>query len=260
MRTTGIVAGVVLLFVAVLSVGMAQDEVATYVKGAMCIACHKGLNKELVERFQATKHYKVGQKDDNGEPPKLAEMKPAEIYRRSVGFNPEDNSFVDPGVGCQSCHGAGSLHLKAKGDEEKRATMKRPDKLDTPHKKLSVCGRCHGQYTIGDKPFAADYKFGDDLFAIEGFKLTEVTQPGPFQQLNEFMASKHGEKDVTCVTCHTAHETTEAKPQLRKPVPDLCLQCHAQEHKCTVAADKVKAGDTCATCHMAGGRHTFKAQ
>jgi len=50
----------------------------------------------------------------------------------------------------------------------------------------------------------------------------------------------------------------QGKPQLRQAVPDLCLQCHGEAHKCTVPADQVKAGDTCATCHMPHGRHVFK--
>jgi predicted CXXCH cytochrome family protein len=133
-----------------------------------------------------------------------------------------------------------------------------PLALETPKQKLSLCGRCHGDYTVNDKPFAEGLEPGGDLFALPGFKLNEITTPGPFQQLNELESSKHGEHDVTCLSCHTSHETTAAAPQLRKAVPDLCLECHTDAHKCTVAADKVTEGATCATCHMPGGRHIFK--
>jgi len=135
--------------------------------------------------------------------------------------------------------------------------MKRIDELETPRQKLSVCGRCHGEYTVGDQPFAAEFKTGDDLFAREDFKLAEITTPGPFQQLNELESSKHGEHDVTCITCHTSHEETEAKPQLRQAMPELCLQCHGEEHPCTVAPEQIPEGATCATCHMPEGRHVF---
>jgi predicted CXXCH cytochrome family protein len=228
-----------------------EEAPATFVKNAMCLACHKATNPDMIARFQETKHAKVELKD---------EMKPLDLYRRTVGFDPADNTYYEKGVGCQSCHGAGSLHLKAQGEEAKRATMKRVDKLDTPKKKLSVCGRCHGAYHIGEATFAAGFKPGADLWAIEGFKLDEITEPGPFQQLNELESSRHGAQDVTCITCHTSHESTEAKPQLRKPVPELCLQCHSEAHKCTVAADKIPEGATCATCHMPGGRHLFAVQ
>lgn len=226
----------------------AQETPPTYVKNMLCLACHKARDKESIERYQATKHAQVELTDD---------MKPVDVYRRTVGFKPADNTYYEKGIGCQACHGAGSAHTKSK-PEDKKATMKRIDQLETPRQKLSVCGRCHGQYTIGDQPFAADFKTGDDLWKMEGFKLAEITEPGPFQQLNELEASKHGEHDVTCITCHTSHEPMAGKPQLKQAMPDLCLKCHGEAHKCTVTADKVKAGDTCASCHMPGGRHLFK--
>lgn len=228
----------------------ADETPPTYVKSMLCIACHKGMNKALVERFQSTKHAQVAPTDD---------MAPVDVYRRSIGYNPADKTYYDKGVSCQACHGAGSAHTKAKA-EDKKTTMVRIDELATPQQKLSVCGRCHGQYTLGEATFDANFKVGDNLFTKEGFKLTEIKQPGPFQQLNELESSKHGEHDVTCITCHTAHEDTEAKPQLRKPVPELCLQCHGTAHQCKVAPAQIKDGDTCATCHMPGGRHVFQVK
>ena len=235
----------------ILALAWGQDAPQPYIKNAMCIMCHKGRNPGLVDRYQATKHSQAVPADG---------MAPLDIYRRSVGFKSADNSFYEKGVGCQSCHSPGAAHYKAKGDEEKKATMQRVDALEKPTQKLSVCGRCHGDYTVGGKPFAEGFKIGDDLFAMDGFKLNEITTPGPFQQLNELESSKHGANNVTCVTCHTSHEEMAAAPQLRKPVPELCLQCHTQEHPCTVKADQVPAGATCATCHMPEGRHVFKVQ
>ena len=232
----------------VLALAWGQDAAPSYVKNAMCLACHKGRNPGLADRYLATKHSQAVPGED---------MTPLDIYRRSVGFKSADNSFYEKGVGCQSCHAPGGAHLKAKGDEEKKATMQRMDALEKPTQKLSVCGRCHGQYTIDGKPFAEGFKIGDDLWALEGFKLSTIEKPGPFQQLNELEGSKHGAHDVTCITCHTSHEETAAAPQLRKAVPDLCLQCHAQAHPCTVKADQTPPGATCATCHMPGGRHVF---
>lgn len=247
--TVGVLIGLLVLMI--LAMAWGQDTPQPLIKNAMCIACHKGRNPGLVDRYAATKHGQAVIKED---------MAPVDIYRRSVGFKSADNSYYEKGVGCQSCHSPGAAHLKAKGDEEKKATMQRVDALEKPTQKLSVCGRCHGDYTINGKPFAEGFKVGDDLFTMEGFKLSEITKPGPFQQLNELESSKHGEHDVTCITCHTSHEEIAAKPQLRQPVPDLCLQCHAQAHQCTVKADQIPAGANCATCHMPEGRHIFKVQ
>jgi predicted CXXCH cytochrome family protein len=228
--------------------GLAQVT-ATYSKNAMCIACHKATAKDMIERYQATKHGQV----------KLVEgMSPVDVYRRSVNFKAADCTYSEAGVGCQACHGPGSAHLKGKTDAEKQAAIVRPQLLKTPQQKLSLCGRCHGDYTVGGQPFSESFKAGDDLFALEGFKLNEVTTPGTFTVLNDFMTSKHAAADTTCITCHTSHQTTEGEHQLRKKLPDLCLDCHATAHQCTVAADQIPAGANCATCHMPGGRHLFK--
>ena len=222
----------------------------TLVKGSMCVACHTATHKELVTRFKETKHGKVQLPKD------MTDMKPIDIYRRTIGLAADGKTFFEAGVGCQSCHGAGSAHLAAKTDQ-KKATMPRVDELKTPKQKLSVCGRCHGQYTYKELPYVVNFRPGVDLFALEGFKLAEITEPGPFQQLNELEHSKHGANDITCITCHTAHEEMTGEHQLRKPVPELCLQCHTEKHPCTVAKDKIPQGATCATCHMPGGRHVF---
>ena len=246
--------GALALIVIVGALAGAQETAPTFIKNAMCIACHKSKDGPTIERYQETKHAKAAPAEG---------MSPVDIYRRTTGFKSADNSYYEKGIGCQACHGPGSAHLKAKTDEEKKAALRRVDRLEKPTQKLSVCGRCHGQYTIGDKPFAEGFKIGDDLYAMEGFKLAEITEPGPFQQLNELAASKHGEKDVTCVTCHTSHEPIAAAPQLRQKMPDLCLQCHGDAHKCTVKPEEIPAGATCATCatcHMPGGRHIFGVQ
>jgi len=215
----------------------------------MCVACHKATNADMITRYQSTKHAAAKPADD---------ATPLDIYRRSVGFTSADNKYWEVGVGCQDCHGSGVAHLKAAA-ADKPTTIVRPSKLDTPKKKLSLCGRCHGDYTVNGKPFAEGFKPGDDLFAMEGFKLNDVTTPAPFQQLNDFMGSKHAANDVTCINCHTSHEPfVEGTKQLRKAVPDLCLECHTTQHKCTVVNPPADA--TCVSCHMPGGRHTFKTK
>jgi len=248
MRNRLIAGCIVLLAATALHNSVAQEAAATYKKNAMCIACHKATNKALVERYQATKHATAVL---------AADMKPVDIYRRSVGFVAADNSYSEAGVGCQACHGPGSAHLTAKTPDDKKAAIVRPQLLKTSAQKISLCGRCHGDYTVDGKPFVESFKAGDDLLAVPGFKLNEVTTPGSFTVLNDFMTSKHATHDVVCITCHTAHETMAGERQLRKKLPELCLDCHTDAHKCTVAADQIPAGATCATCHMPGGRHVF---
>jgi len=245
--TTALAAALALLW---LHAAVAQGGPAGYGKPMLCAACHKALNKDMVARFLETKHAKAQPTKD---------MAPVDIYRRCVGFNAADNTYLEAGVGCQACHGPGQAHVGAK-TENKKATISRADQLKTSNQKLSVCGRCHGTYTVKGQPFAADFKPGDDLFALEGLQLTDTTETGPFTRLNQFMKSKHKDNDVTCLTCHTSHEAMTGEGQLRKPVPDLCLQCHAQAHQCKLPQDKWPAGSTCATCHMPDKRHDFAAK
>lgn len=228
----------------------AQDDAPGWAKPALCLACHKALSKELVARFEETKHSKAEPKD---------EMSPADIARRSLGFNPQDGSYVAAGIGCQACHGPGAAHVSSKA-EDKKATMIKLDELKTPNQKLSVCGRCHGQYTVGGQAFVGDFKPGDDLLALEGFQLAAAAAGGPFSKLNEFMASEHKDNDITCITCHTSHEETPADPLLRKKLPDLCLDCHETKNPCKVSPDEYPEGATCATCHMPDRKHTFAVQ
>ena len=240
-----------LLAVVVTHPSLGDEPAPHWVKGMLCLACHKSLNKELVERFQTTKHSKV-QPDEK--------MSPLDLYRRSVGFNAADSTYFEAGLGCQTCHGPGSAHLAAKGNDEKLATMPRPDQLKTANQKLSICGRCHADYTYKGQPFAPDFRPGDDLIKDPDFKLNEVTKPADFQQLNDFMHSKHAQNDITCITCHTSHEQMTEDHQLRKPVPDVCLQCHATAHPCKLPEAQWPKDSTCVTCHMPGGRHVFAVQ
>jgi len=120
----------------VLALAWGQDAAPSYVKNAMCIACHKGHNPGLMDRYQATEHAKAVPEEG---------MAPVDIYRRSVGFKSADNSFYEKGVGCQSCHDAGAAHLKARGDEGKKATRHALAELKKQTQKLSVRGHCHGE-------------------------------------------------------------------------------------------------------------------
>ncbi|OPZ85978.1 MAG: hypothetical protein BWY76_01165 [bacterium ADurb.Bin429] len=103
---------------------------------------------------------------------------------------------------------------------------------------------------------AVNYKFGQDLLTTEGFKLAEVQEGKPMQEMNEVVTSKHFAKDITCVNCHSSHVATPQAHQLKQPVNELCLSCH-KDKTMAVHAPKAAADATCATCHMPKGSHAF---
>ena len=143
---------------------------------------------------------------------------PAETaYRHVTGFNPDDGTYAEKGTACEACH---------------------------------------GQYSIGDKRYAAGFLPGMDLFKMEGFKLDPVVPGKPLEQLNELSGSKHFANDVVCFTCHYAHSDTPQEHQLRKPIIELCTDCHKDKQMAT-HAPQAAAGSTCATCHMPNGQHLF---
>ena len=229
---------------------------AKYLTSGKCKMCHKG----KYTAWAATKHA------TNADAVPPAGSPPEQIYRYVTGFNSADGSCAEKGTACEACHGPGSAHFAA-GMDTKKTVILNPDNLTTEGQKTSLCGRCHGQYTIGDKHYADGFLPGTDLFKIDGFKLDAIVPDKPMQQLNEMAGSKHFANGVVCYTCHITHGDNAQEHLLRQPIVDLCLGCHSDKNKVHDAPDVIAslaahqpnapAGATCATCHMPQGAHTF---
>jgi hypothetical protein len=80
----------------------------------------------------------------------------------TVGFDPDTQTFYEPGIGCESCHGPGREHMLSDGDPAK---IVNPDKLDPDRKKM-VCMACHtdGEDTRAER---RKKKLGEKLKAGE---------------------------------------------------------------------------------------------
>ncbi|MBI2844548.1 MAG: hypothetical protein HYX78_14230 [Armatimonadetes bacterium] len=171
-----------------------------------------------------------------------------------TGFDAANKTHKEMGVGCESCHGPGSDHTGGPS----KANIVNPKNL-TGAKKAMVCGQCHsvGKDTTGNFAFPTNFRPGDDL--TKSFVDAKPTSPGRNQQYSEWIQSKHGQMGLDCTTCHDPHNTTGIKPQLKKPINELCLGCHAGTVKdLATHAPGAPADATCATCHMPEGQHTFK--
>jgi len=219
---------------------------STYLGVGKCKMCHqtaKGTTPAIYKAWSETKHGKI----NTGVVPIPAKATAEVTARHMTG--------AEKGITCEACHGPSSKHMMSK---DKKGTTVDPASLDTPAKKISLCGRCHGQYSIGDQKFAAKYQVGDDLLKAEGFKLAEIEPGKKLQEMNELVKSSHFAKGVTCITCHTSHAAAPAAKSLKKPVNQLCLDCHKTTVKdMATHAPKAAADATCATCHMPKGMHTF---
>ena len=226
---------------------------ATYVGSAKCKMCHKG----RYEMWAKTKHSKV-------KPPTPDEKtgeKPSdeEIARRVTAFDPATKQGAEDGVTCEMCHGPGSLHLKASKDQRKATIFNPTEDAPNPSVQFSVCAQCHARYTL---PTCERWSKGfiPGMNLVPSMKL-DPAKPGQIlEQFNELQGSKHVEKGVTCVKCHTGHVEDEALPhQLRKPIIEQCATCHVDK-KDPMHCPNAKPGDTCTTCHMPDGIHTFRAK
>jgi DmsE family decaheme c-type cytochrome len=138
-------------------------------------------------------------------------------------------------VGCEACHGPGSIHAEAGGG---------PNTIINPRKSPEVCYQCHGekQGQFNNLPYHHPIMEGKvscsdchnphkgPLVKSGGVSLAagdatcyrcHVAQQGPY--VFEHEAMREG-----CVTCHDPHGSVNAK-LLRQRNANLCLKCHLQQ-------------------------------
>ena len=254
-----------ILVTAFLGFAGGQDQIppflkgATYTTSARCKACHpvisaawpQSRHAKLAEAFPWEKPAAEG-----GQPLPEGQQAPAElVYRHVTGYRPAEGGWAEKGVGCEACHGPGSAHVAGFHGGPRSRLVNKAD-LTTPEQKVSLCGRCHGQYSVGEQRYAADFLPGMDLFQVEGFKLDAPAPGQPFQELNQLLAGRHFRRGVDCLTCHDPHGGKATEHQLRRPVGEVCVSCHAHR-QVTMAnhAPQAPEGATCATCHLPDGQH-----
>jgi predicted CXXCH cytochrome family protein len=195
----------------------------------------------------------------------------------SVNYDIRTKQVTEWNVGCERCHGAGSVHVK----DEKAATIVNPARLDGVRAD-DVCIQCHSQGKPRANPiegkyydWAVGYQPGDRLdsvWELEEHHLgtasfthwPEGTAHKNRMQGNDFVQSEMYLKGVRCYGCHDVHGT-EHPAELRLPGNDVCLQCHGPtlqpgprgtlefhtQHK----ADS--EGSKCVACHMPAVEQTI---
>ncbi len=178
--------------------------------------------------------------------------------------------------GCENCHGAGSVHVKAaKGT--KSASIVSPNKLAAERESM-ICGQCHSRpqgNLKNDQPVNAENKMMQPGTSrntyLNQYTTREDAAKGDFwadglhskshhQQYTDFIkSSKHrnGNQLVSCSDCHDPHGKAKFAHQMKADAhsPAACTSCHKDradlgkhvmdKTKCTVAPDKI----TCSNCH-----------
>jgi hypothetical protein len=182
----------------------------------------------------------------------------------ATGVDLEKKTFVEPGVGCEACHGRGSWHaaLPKTAVFEKRQTIVNPAKL-TMGVAVQICGSCHNRgkatqmkgagWPVGYEPGksleafyrSTSYEAGDvkHVYANEFSK-------GHHQQYIDWQQSQHYKEGVTCTSCHYVHQLGIAptRSQTVGAGSQQCFECHQILNKTTAHA--IHSFANCVGCHM----------
>lgn len=177
---------------------------ANYVGSAKCAQCHE----DTTSMFHDATHSKLAAQGGNGQE-----------------------------IGCESCHGPASLHVKAGGGAgsivnptaetcyqchlDKRGEFSLPNSHPIASGKIN-CSDCHSVH-------GGDAVTQGDTTKMESINSTclkcHTSQGGPY--VFEHEASREG-----CVVCHNPHGSVNAK-MLKARNANLCLQCHFQQNTST---------------------------
>jgi predicted CXXCH cytochrome family protein len=189
----------------------------------------------------------------------------------SVNYNIEKKTVTEWNVGCEKCHGPGSVHAA----KPSQTNIVNPARLN-PLRAIDVCMQCHSQGQPLANPiqgkyydWPVGYHVGSDLthyWKLEEHKKGETTfthfPDGTAHknrmQGNDFAQSVMYTRGITCFACHDVHGT-ENDADLIKPASVMCLECHGPKspngpHAATIEAHTHhkagSAGNDCVGCHM----------
>lgn len=160
-----------------------QDSVPTLQEGAKggkymgaetCKNCHKSKDLgEAYQKWQSTKHSKAYETLAGDEAKKIAKekgiadpQKDAKCVKCHVTAYGADAANLGPkfdakqGVQCESCHGSGEKHVKARMAAEEDEGVK-PGEIERPTEK--TCRGCHNE----ESPKYKEFKFEERKKSIE---------------------------------------------------------------------------------------------
>jgi hypothetical protein len=168
----------------------------------------------------------------------------------TVGLDVATGKFVEPNIGCESCHGPSSWHVETLGLGRVISVAD-----------AEACGQCHarGRNVDGRLHFPTGYRPGGDLRA--SFTMSE---PGRLQNEKNWWGSGHAqsrhqefqewERGGHANSLRTLREGYDGR---FGEVSEDCLRCHAGEAALDpergMALEEARLGITCTVCHNVHG-------
>lgn len=160
----------------------------------------------------------------------------------TVGLDVETGAFVEPNIGCESCHGPGRWHAWTSG-------------LGRIHVSTDaqICGQCHTRGTSegGAFHFPVGYKPGMDLDAFFEAEVATPDQTSTTWWGNRTERKRHQQFAAWRETGHARSfsELLVGYDDRYGTADEACLSCHTGD---PILGDS-KHGVTCAVCHNVHG-------
>jgi predicted CXXCH cytochrome family protein len=196
----------------------------------------------------------------------------------SVNYDLQTKTVTEWNVGCEKCHGPGSLHVA----HPTKMNIVNPASLDYVRAN-DTCIQCHSQGQPLHNPIAGKYydwpvgflpgKRLADYWKLEEMKpgvtnfyqFADMTAHKNRMQGNDFVQSNMYHREIRCSSCHQVHGS-EIQASLIARGNAVCLGCHTKDNPAglhgTVSEHthhaEASAGSQCVACHMPKIEQTLK--
>ncbi len=188
----------------------------------------------------------------------------------------KDAAVVADLVGCESCHGPGSLHVEAGGDKSNPGFASiRNFKTMGPEQAAEVCQQCHRtgeQFHWAQSPHAAR-----DVSCVSCHSVHHAKTPGGARLLKtedvthlcfdchkekraQIARSAHmplREGSMDCTDCHNPHGTASEHQLRAANATELCLTCHTDKRG-PFLWEHAPVRENCLNCHEPHGSNNDK--
>lgn len=177
----------------------------------------------------------------------------------TTGYDASDHQWVDEGVTCEACHGAGLSHVEAADNagghiDDKELLEIQSAITITPEPE--TCATCHTRWT-------EDATCNDPLHCTN--MAYDAWKTSPHAQIITHTEDPNStEYALACSGCHLVHDKDQTFPNLLVKSPEnMCLACHDSNADDLISGKAIvdnvagkssahyDAGVTCESCHNA---------